>query len=667
MLPVLAMFPQVAEEAKVFTVRIEESFAAAHFLRHYHGKCENLHGHNYRVRLTVRGTVLDEGGMLVDFGVLKKQLREIIGTVDHTNLNDHPFFTDEDPSAERIALFLYREMHGRLPDLTFQRSKFSRRRRIVHLTSRSEPGVSVGESFVPGSGTQPSPYLTRQLLAYIGNKRRLLSFLGGVFGELDSRKRLRTFLDPFAGTGAVSRLARVLGYGVRANDWEFYSWVMNSCFLEINRSELQDLFGGRGGIDAVFRFLNTGGCETSTPYISRYYAPHDTVTGNYRSERLFYTNENASAIDRIRSAIELWYPGWELSERQRKEKLILLAALLYEASVHANTSGVFKAYHKGFGGHGKDALKRILAPIELEIPELMDATEPSSVYSLDAVEFCRRYSGDLCYLDPPYTIHQYGSNYFMLNTIARWDRPTVSLEHRSDGRLKEKAGIRKDWKETKSEFCYRKSAPTAFRKLFDMIDTRYIALSYNTEGIVPLEELLTILSSHGNVEIFTQDYTVYRGGKQSLTRKVNTLEFLLVITRSSERGNAGLGKVRRKLKEEKALSLMKRSFNPMRVRERFSVGIEDERISWHHNAGTLFFETENLYRINAVPSALTALPEDALDAFCSSLEYAACRDRKEECEVLIGILSSELTERERKILPEAAAGNTEEIRFQKVP
>jgi 6-pyruvoyltetrahydropterin/6-carboxytetrahydropterin synthase len=90
----------------MYSVRVEGDFAAAHFLKHYHGKCEKLHGHNYRVRLWARGDVLDEGGMLTDFSVLKKALREVLAGLDHSNLNDNPAFNN-DPSAERIAKYIF--------------------------------------------------------------------------------------------------------------------------------------------------------------------------------------------------------------------------------------------------------------------------------------------------------------------------------------------------------------------------------------------------------------------------------------------------------------------------------------------------------------------------------------------------------------------------------
>jgi 6-pyruvoyltetrahydropterin/6-carboxytetrahydropterin synthase len=99
----------------MYSVRIEDSFAAAHFLTRYHGKCERLHGHNYRVRITARGGTLDDGGMLVDFGDMKAALRRVIAELDHTSLNDHPAFSDGAPSAERIARFIFDRMSAELP------------------------------------------------------------------------------------------------------------------------------------------------------------------------------------------------------------------------------------------------------------------------------------------------------------------------------------------------------------------------------------------------------------------------------------------------------------------------------------------------------------------------------------------------------------------------
>ena len=103
----------------MYTVRIEDGFAAAHFLAHYHGKCERLHGHNYKVFVTAAGPDLDDGGMLVDFGLLKASLRKVIAELDHTSLNDHPAFSDGCPSAERISRFVYDKMRTELPQVSF--------------------------------------------------------------------------------------------------------------------------------------------------------------------------------------------------------------------------------------------------------------------------------------------------------------------------------------------------------------------------------------------------------------------------------------------------------------------------------------------------------------------------------------------------------------------
>jgi len=100
----------------MYKARVEAEFSAAHFLSQYHGKCENLHGHNYVVRLWIRGNELDEGGMLADFALLKRALNDSIGPLDHSNLNDIEVF-ENNPSAERIARFVFEKLKEKLPGL----------------------------------------------------------------------------------------------------------------------------------------------------------------------------------------------------------------------------------------------------------------------------------------------------------------------------------------------------------------------------------------------------------------------------------------------------------------------------------------------------------------------------------------------------------------------
>jgi len=91
----------------MFEVTIEETFAAGHALRHYRGKCENVHGHNYRCQVTVEGAELDSIGLLVDFVELKKAVHAVLDRLDHQWLNEYPPFDVLNPSAENIAKHIY--------------------------------------------------------------------------------------------------------------------------------------------------------------------------------------------------------------------------------------------------------------------------------------------------------------------------------------------------------------------------------------------------------------------------------------------------------------------------------------------------------------------------------------------------------------------------------
>jgi adenine-specific DNA-methyltransferase len=406
--------------------------------------------------------------------------------------------------------------------------------------------------------------LTEQLIAYIGNKRALLPLLSGVFGSLAGESAGTVFSDPFAGSGAVSRLARLMGFSVLANDWEPYTFAINSCYLGVGACELAGLFRERGGLDRVLAELSSLPCPTEEKrYISRHFAPQSTADADWRRERLFYTAENAATIDAVRNRIEELYPGNPAEEVRFKEKAVLLGPLLYEAATHTNTSGVFKACHKGFGGHGKDALSRIMAPIAPHAPVLMDSRFAARVFCEDAVRFVSSHPAEICYLDPPYACHQYGSNYFMLNTIALWDKPEVSAERLSDGRFREKAGIRKDWIRTRSEFCYGSTAAQAFRRVVFAADCRFLCVSYSDEGIVSPEELADILAETGGLSVHAEDYVKYPGGKQSAGRTRRNLELLFVVDRkSSARGRGGLEKI---LLKDRLKKLLLSSFHPTRI------------------------------------------------------------------------------------------------------
>jgi len=100
----------------MFEIAVEQQFASAHALRNYKGRCENVHGHNWKVRVVIQGEKLDETGMLVDFLDVKSFMGEILDRIDHQFLNEIPPFDVVNPSAENIAEYFYQEMRGKLED-----------------------------------------------------------------------------------------------------------------------------------------------------------------------------------------------------------------------------------------------------------------------------------------------------------------------------------------------------------------------------------------------------------------------------------------------------------------------------------------------------------------------------------------------------------------------
>ncbi|MEW6127872.1 MAG: 6-carboxytetrahydropterin synthase QueD [Acidobacteriota bacterium] len=124
----------------MYEVMIIEEFAAAHALRGYKGKCENLHGHNYKIEIVVRGAELDEVGMLVDFVHLKAVTREVIRRLDHQNLNQLPPFDNElNPSAEHLAGYIF---HQIAPQVDTPRAQVSKVRVWETSTSSATYEVS---------------------------------------------------------------------------------------------------------------------------------------------------------------------------------------------------------------------------------------------------------------------------------------------------------------------------------------------------------------------------------------------------------------------------------------------------------------------------------------------------------------------------------------------
>ena len=102
----------------MFEVTVEAGFSSGHYLRNYHGKCENPHGHNYKVFVTLIGDALDETGLLLDFKLLKQVLRPVVDYLDHQMINDLKPFDEINPSAENLARYFYLQTRQQLTEMT---------------------------------------------------------------------------------------------------------------------------------------------------------------------------------------------------------------------------------------------------------------------------------------------------------------------------------------------------------------------------------------------------------------------------------------------------------------------------------------------------------------------------------------------------------------------
>lgn len=491
------------------------------------------------------------------------------------------------------------------------------------------------------------PYLTRHLIAYIGNKRRLLPLINEALDLVSpSGKELIRFFDGFCGSGSVSRLARIKGMQVWANDWEDYSRVLNSAALLETTDSLSELFGGMGELEReIERLNNLPAPSENQQYISKYYAPshNDPDLADFKTERLFYTRENALIIDAVRNELERLFPAPEPGSKEERKKNFLLSMLLYKAATHNNTSGLFKAYHKGFGGHNKDALSRITRRITLEIPPLPEGSLKSSTVSQSDVNKLV-HSGqlphfDIAYLDPPYNQHQYGSNYHMLNTIVRWDRIPAPLDLNDKGELREKAAIRKDWVKTRSPYCYKDKATAEFQDLINGLSADQILLSYSSDGIIPFNSLIEICRKKGRLSILTNEYTKYRGGRQSNSRQQTNIEFIIRIECGHEGSDEDLDAIHLAMLRKNVLMLFKRHYRRAALYSIGKLQIQDQS----DKIQTLIvplpgrdfsLQTAEGFSLKLLDS-LTQLNEKQLLVLKSRLEEASCQSKTEELDELI--------------------------------
>jgi adenine-specific DNA-methyltransferase len=366
-----------------------------------------------------------------------------------------------------------------------------------------------------------SEYLFNQLIPYIGNKRKLLKLIARAMQGTSARKG--TFLDLFAGSGVVSRMAKLLGYRVISNDWEPYAQAINQCYIACNRPPA---FASLGGYELAIDRLNR--LPGKVGWITEHLCPRDDANYDVCADRMFYMRKNGMRIDAIREQVAAWKDAGQLSDA---EDACLLAPLVYQACYRSNTSGVFKGFHNGWGGQTGTALYRIATDLRLDAPVFHDNGQRNLVCREDAQLLAERLAADseeveIAYLDPPYNQHPYGSNYHVLNSVVLWDKPELSKQITRGT----KSAIRLDWRtERRSAYNYKEEASAAYRRLLHAIGARYILTSYSTDGTIPLEDMLKSNVARGRVSVVMQGYKRYRVSSQRFSKKPMNVEFVLVL------------------------------------------------------------------------------------------------------------------------------------------
>jgi adenine-specific DNA-methyltransferase len=357
-------------------------------------------------------------------------------------------------------------------------------------------------------------YLTQQLITYIGNKRALLHFIGQGIEKIKNKLNKDTLImfDVFSGSGIVARYFKQFSSFLIVNDLEKYSTLINQCYLsntdDLNLEILKEYYA------EIMNEVSKNKLEKGI--IADLYAPEDDRNIKC-DERAFYTTRNAMYIDTVRKLID------RIPQDMQK---YFLAPLLSEASIHANTSGVFKGFYKSretgagqFGGKNQDALLRIKGDINLPFPVFSNFYSDVLVSNGDSNKIINDVPEvDLAYLDPPYNQHPYGSNYFMLNLILDYKYPATTSKI---------SGIPDNW--NRSDYNRENAAYNALKELVTNIKAKYILISFNSEGFIGLEEMKTMLTRIGKLEILETQYNTFRGSRNLSNREIHVKEYLYLL------------------------------------------------------------------------------------------------------------------------------------------
>ncbi len=340
-------------------------------------------------------------------------------------------------------------------------------------------------------------YLRSQIITYMGNKRKLMAPLQEAIAIVKSelKQEYLTLGDGFSGSGVVSRLMKENAKALYVNDMAKYSCTLSECYLA--NPSATDLETVAKLIEEANRFADSKDNSIEvTPWIQLHWAPADDSNIS-QSERAFFTHNNGVRLDRYRHFIKTQVP--------RACRPFLLAPLLVQASIHNNTNGHFASFYKmgdkgHFGGKKEIDLHRIMASIGVELPVFSQNLCPVEVSCMDTNEWIAKVpSLDLVYYDPPYNKHPYSAYYFLLGIINDLD-VSASIPDTTRGQPK-------DWQ--RSDYNSTRKAKEGFAALIKNTKAKYILVSYNSAGIISLEDMERILCKKGTIRRMNIEHKTY--------------------------------------------------------------------------------------------------------------------------------------------------------------
>lgn len=328
---------------------------------------------------------------------------------------------------------------------------------------------------------------------YLGNKTKLLHFLVEVMRKYNIEGDI--FADLFAGTGSVGDYFKGT-HTIISNDFLYYSYVINQAKLMNNEIPRFTKFKTNYGED-LFDWMNKLEFEANEYYF---------VYNNYspKGERMFFTEENAIKIDGLRIKIEELLLEEILEDN---EYYFVLASLLESVTKFSNTSGTYEAFFKFWESRATKDFK--LLPLEMN--ETLSVSIDNKIYKEDTNKLVRSISGDIAYIDTPYTVTQYVSAYHMLETIAKYDFPEITGVGGKRGRG-----------EKNSLYARKKDALIEFEDLFRQLDFTHVLISYSTHALVPIEELVNLAKKFAlKEEVFVEkiNYTEYKNHRTTNKKK----------------------------------------------------------------------------------------------------------------------------------------------------